>query len=286
MNALDPMPISFRLAGGAQPLILLPVFVNGRGPFEFILDTGAGLCLVTRNLASDVGIIAIHTQQGYGAAGQVTLGTGLADSIALGHALAHRVRVGITDELLRVAAAIGARVDGALGHEFLRAFRLTLDYKSETVELAQGAGSPEVPNEIGPALPFKLAHATKPLIMLDAYVDDLGPFNFVLDTGASTTAISPSLASRLNVRLTAIPDVTAGGGSTKASSARIRSLRVGSNTANELDVAVTSSLDIISTAIERKLDGIIGYNFLRLYRVVIDFPNAQLNLLEASRTGT
>jgi len=33
--------VKFRLAGGVQPLILLPVEVNGEGPFEFILDTGA-----------------------------------------------------------------------------------------------------------------------------------------------------------------------------------------------------------------------------------------------------
>lgn len=231
---------------------------------------------MTRSLASEVGIAALATQQGHGGAGQVSLGVGSADSIALGHTRAHGVRVGITDELLRIAAAIGARVDGALGYEFLRDFRLALDYKSQTVELAQGSGSTEASNEFGPALPLRLAHSSKPLVLFDAYVDELGPFNFALDTGASTTAVSPSLASRLNVRLTAIPDVTGGGGSIKASSARVRSLRVGLNTAYEVDVAVTGALDVVSTAFGQKLDGILGYNFLRLYRVLIDFPNAKL----------
>jgi predicted aspartyl protease len=277
MNALDPMPITFRLAGGAQPLIVLPVVVNDRGPFAFILDTGASLCIVTRSLASEVGIVALATQQGYGGGGQLSLGVGSADSIALGHARAHGVRVGITDELLRIAATIGARVDGALGYEFLCAFRLTLDYMSQTLELAQVSSSTEVSDELGPALPFRLAHSSKPLILLDAYVDELGPFNFVLDTGASTTAVSPSLASRLNVRLSAIPDATGGGGSIKASSARIRSLRVGSNTAYEVAVAVTDALDVVSSAVGQKLDGILGYNFLRLYRVLIDFPNSRLH---------
>ena len=31
--------VRFRLAGGAQPLILVPVEVNDQGPFDFILDT-------------------------------------------------------------------------------------------------------------------------------------------------------------------------------------------------------------------------------------------------------
>ena len=188
------------------------------------------------------------------------------------------MRVGITDELLRIAATIGERVDGALGYEFLREFRLTLDYQCQTVELAQGSGSTEASNQFGQALPFRLAHSSKPLILFDAYIDELGPFNFALDTGASTTAVSPSLASRLKVHLTAIPDVTGGGGSIKASSARVRSLRVGSNTAYEVDIAVTGALDVVSTALGQKLDGILGYNFLRLYRVLIDFPNATLHL--------
>ncbi len=149
MNALDPMPITFRLAGGAQPLIVLPVFVNDRGPFAFILDTGASLCIVTRSLASEVGIVALATQQGHGGAGQVSLGIGSADSIALGHARANGVRVGITDELLRIAATIGERVDGALGYEFLREFRLTLDYQCQTVELAQAPVLLKLPTNLG-----------------------------------------------------------------------------------------------------------------------------------------
>ena len=43
--------VHFRLAGGAQPLILVPVEVNDHGPFEFILDTGAGTSLIATELA-------------------------------------------------------------------------------------------------------------------------------------------------------------------------------------------------------------------------------------------
>jgi Aspartyl protease len=43
--------VKFRLSGGAQPLILLPVHVNSRGPLDFILDTGAGTSLLSTELA-------------------------------------------------------------------------------------------------------------------------------------------------------------------------------------------------------------------------------------------
>ena len=37
---------SFRLVGGENPLIIVPASVNDRGPYEFILDTGAGTSLL------------------------------------------------------------------------------------------------------------------------------------------------------------------------------------------------------------------------------------------------
>jgi len=42
--------IEFRLAGGQNPLILVPVYLDDRGPYQFILDTGASHCLLTEEL--------------------------------------------------------------------------------------------------------------------------------------------------------------------------------------------------------------------------------------------
>src|SRR5436189_5552832 len=59
--------VKFRLAGGAQPLILLPVQVNGDGPFEFILDTGAGTSLLSSYLSDKLNIKIISTKKGQNA---------------------------------------------------------------------------------------------------------------------------------------------------------------------------------------------------------------------------
>ena len=274
---LEQVAIPFRLVGGTQPLILLPALINQRGPFEFVLDTGAGLCLTTRALAFEVGILATATQQGHGAGGAVALGIGSADSISVGNVTARGVRVGITDEVRRIAAAVGARVDGAVGYDFLRSFQMTIDYASRTVALETPRSRAASLSQNQTTLSFKLA-SKKPLVLLNAYVGELGPFRFALDTGASTTAISPRLASRLDLSLATIPDMTGGGGSITASASRIRSLRVGSSTAEGLDVAVTDALDIVSEAIGQTLDGILGYNFLSRYRVIVDYPNESLTL--------
>src|SRR5437588_7796416 len=76
--------VKFRLAGGAQPLILLPVEVNGAGPFEFILDTGAGTSLVSPEVARAVDLKILGSKQGQSAGGEVAVSLAKARSIVLG----------------------------------------------------------------------------------------------------------------------------------------------------------------------------------------------------------
>jgi len=46
-----------------------------------------------------------------------------------------------------------------------------------------------------------------------------------------------------------------------------------------MDVIVGDFLEMLTTIIGVQLDGIIGYNFLKLYKVVFDYPNETLALL-------
>jgi hypothetical protein len=43
-------------------------------------------------------------------------------------------------------------------------------------------------------------------------------------------------------------------------------------------VVVADFFEMLSTAVGTKLDGIVGYNFLRQYKVVFDYPNELLSL--------
>ena len=56
--------VKFHLAGGAQPLILLPVRVNAQGPFDFIFDTGAGTSLLSSDLAKKLEVKIIGSKDG------------------------------------------------------------------------------------------------------------------------------------------------------------------------------------------------------------------------------
>src|SRR5260370_21446858 len=73
---LSPNSNKFRLARGAQPLILLPVRVNDRGPFDFILDTGAGTSLLSSELAKQLETKVIGSKEGQSAGGKVSVSAG------------------------------------------------------------------------------------------------------------------------------------------------------------------------------------------------------------------
>src|SRR6202048_468043 len=118
----------FHLPGGAQPLILLPVKVNGQGPFEFILDTGAGTSLLSPEVAKQLKVKVLSSKEGQSAGGKVAVSLAKVDSLAVGDAKLDDVDVGIVD-LRHVGKTIGAKIEGDLGHNFLTQFRVTINYR-------------------------------------------------------------------------------------------------------------------------------------------------------------
>ncbi len=264
--------IKFRLAGGAQPLMLVPVRVNGRGPFEFILDTGAGTSLLTPDLAQSLGIEITGSKEGHTAGGPVDVSLATVDSLAVGDVERKAIDVAVTD-LSMIGGAVGAKLDGDLGYNFLRHFRLSIDFGTSELKLEGPARVERFRPRQQTEIAMRLAHPSKPLILIEAHVGGRGPFQFALDTGTSTTAISPQLVRDLRLEVTPIGPVTTGGVQVQMTAARVASLRVGRAEQRELDVIVGDFLEMLSRAAGSRLDGIVGYNFLRNYKVVIDYPN-------------
>ena len=270
--------VNFRLAGGPQPLILLPVYVNGGGPFEFILDTGAGTSLIAPQIAQQLAVEVTGSKQGQTAGGQVSVSLGRVDALRVGEIELEQVDVGIVD-LGPIGRAVGANIDGDLGYNFLKHFRVTINYRDETLRLEDPKRVERLSRTARTELPVRLANPAKPLILADVYLDGRGPFQFALDTGTSTTAISDELAKDLNLTTTEMPPITTGGSAVEVSAATVRSFQLGGAKIDNMPVLVGGLLQTLSTVVGAKLDGIVGYNFLRNYEVVIDYPGETLALI-------
>lgn len=105
--------------------------------------------------------------------------------------------------------------DGILGYGFFRDYRLVIDYPTGLLEFTatRGAnGSPATSIELG---------SPTPLILLDVAVNDGAGRPFVFDTGASSTTISPALASEFGLTVQQSEAISILG-SMEAGAARVR----------------------------------------------------------------
>jgi predicted aspartyl protease len=119
-------PVPFRLAKPDKPLILLEATVTGKGPYRFVLDTGAGLTMISPQLAKRAGVPRDEAQKAVGAGGSVEVHFGTVKSLAIGEIRIQGLRVGIMD-LAGISKAIETDIDGIVGYNFLSKFRVTID---------------------------------------------------------------------------------------------------------------------------------------------------------------
>jgi predicted aspartyl protease len=128
-------------------------------------------------------------------------------------------------------------------------------------------------------VPFTI-HESKPLLIVEAWINGKGPYNFAVDTGASMTVVAPSAARRAAVRrLEGRGKALSATGTAEVTLGKLDALRIGATEAADLDVTIMS-LAPLNRALRLRLAGLVGYNLLKRFRVTIDYPNRRL-LLES-----
>lgn len=251
-----------------QPFILLPVFVNGKGPFSFVLDTGANAAIVTEELASTLALENVEAKEAVGAGGKrLSVLVGQARSISIGAARVENARVGIMKTLPRCLG------QGVVGYDFLRHFVLTVDYVQHRLMLASSGQHEVDDSSLYASLPLKIPRPDRPLVLVDVLVNSRKTCQFVLDTGASQTVISPGLADEMGMTSTPGSTLVGAGGAVTSSSGILRSLRIGEASMDNVSVMVSDVFSALHQAVGSIMDGILGYNVLKRFRLVIDYPN-------------
>jgi hypothetical protein len=113
-----------RLVAGA--LVVIPVTVNGRGPFDFMVDTGSQVTVVDPSLAQELGLksqgtVGLVSTASYAQASSSVLDSLKAGGQAVGHSLA------VVQDLGQIQAA-DPHIRGVLGEDFLAHFDMLIDY--------------------------------------------------------------------------------------------------------------------------------------------------------------
>ncbi|MBV8637853.1 MAG: clan AA aspartic protease [Candidatus Eremiobacteraeota bacterium] len=120
-------------------------------------------------------------------------------------------------------------------------------------------------------------------IVVQANLNGIGPFRMIVDTGSSGTTLMPSVAKRLHLAMKPFgPIGGAGKRQVNASLATLDRVRVAGETFSHLPVTVVDMSEIVKNIGFTNIDGIIGYDVLRSYRVGFDMDRDVLTL---SRTA-
>jgi hypothetical protein len=175
--------------------VMLPVTIDGKGPFHFIFDTG-GSNIVDADVAKQLGLGAAGSGAGSGV-GNTTEAVQFAtiDALGVGGATLQRQGFAVAPVHAGFGISSGKPVDGLIGFEVLARFVTTFDYGTNTIVLRTPQGAAPVTQ--GRTIPF-VFNGQHP--MVDCAIGGFAG-QCVLDTGSriGLTALTPFLAAHPSI---------------------------------------------------------------------------------------
>ncbi len=245
----------------------VPVRVQEKGPFNFLIDTGAQNTVLSTALASELALIPSAKARLIGIAGTRTVDTVEIDQIDLGK----RSFYGLLAPLLE-ARHIGA--DGILGLDSLQGQRVLIDFRTNAMTIGDA-------RSMGGTRGFEIVITARrrsgQLIMTDARIDGI-KVDVVIDTGAETSIGNLALQRALSRRGTetiTLHGVT--GDKVEASIGYARSLVIDKVSLNNVLIAYTDSPAFAALLLREKPAILLGMRDLRSFeRVAIDFDTRKI----------
>jgi predicted aspartyl protease len=253
--------------GGAEGRLTLAAHVNGKGPFELFVDTGAGRTVVSPRVAEEAGLPMVRHEMRKGVGGETRVDLTGAASIVVDGQLVELESLGISD----VPERLCGEVAGVVGFDVLRHFCLSVDY-------ATGRAALHTDSLGGGGTQFRVASGRKPLILVDVSIDGTGSLPFALDTGAGGTCISPDLAARLELgRGEDVMCLGVGGPSEAYVAASPMRCTIGSTTMSVTPI-VLDVFSMLSHETSTAIHGLIGHDILSRQSLFVDYPREVLRL--------
>ena len=237
----DARRVPLRVAAGR--LLIVPVTVDGFGPYPFLLDTGATRSLVDESLADRLrlpraGLIAHETAV---RAGSATL---VQAALALGGI---RREGALIRTRLDSLADLDPRPLGVVGQDLLRQANWWIDY--ESASLVADADGTVGEADLGERLPVYW-HDDRPAI--DTLLPDQGRLRLVLDSAASSPVLFRAVRAGDRLRRTGSATLTTLDGPTAVPLASVGPLRAGRASIPRVDAALLGA-----TATPRLEDGLL-----------------------------
>jgi hypothetical protein len=256
----------------------IEVAVNGREATA-IIDSGAVLSIVSESLAARIAIKRLGKVKGefFGLLGEpIAVEFGLLESIDLGKIRLGNVPVAIMPNEKMQFLITGKKpfhMELLLGANLLKEFRMELDFGRDVATFTRLTARDRVPD----AAQNLFIEGFRPHVR--GLINRKGWFIFILDTGSEVTFLNDT-----NLRNVQIPSfgpkfhgaTMQGLGGARKSGAKIENVEIG------IDrwAGTFKTLPMYSSDETERAAGIIGENFLKNFRVIVDFGRMRVELIK------
>ncbi|MFL6283971.1 MAG: aspartyl protease family protein [Pyrinomonadaceae bacterium] len=260
---------------------IIRVKINGaKEPLRFVIDTGAGMCVISLAAADRLGLKPVARggmARAVGGAGRFEIIYGFIQSLQIGETRVERVPV-----YIRQFFSDQETVDGYIGLSVLSKYLSTVDYAGQKMTLLRGdarGGAAEPP---AGAIEIPIRTTSSGFWSGEVNIEGLEkPANFIIDTGASISVVSQALATRAGMdRLAQSGRIRVYGAAGLADNIQTILLpRISLGTQERQNVyAAVLDMDPINETAGFEQTGIVGGNILRHFRVSFDFVHGVVRL--------
>lgn len=260
------------------------VFVNGRGPYPFAIDTGADRTSIARSLSDRLALPTGGAAMVHSMGGANTINTAVISTLRVGTNEVRDIRAPVLDD-----QHVG--VSGLLGIDGLANQRVEMDFDAGEMKIFPSRVHTEVLSEPG-TITVTARRKAGQLILVDAEVDG-EKVDVILDSGAQMSIGNDALRRKLTrkgkqaaIRPIVLLDVA--GREIIAEMGVLPRMRVGGLWIEGLSIAWADTHPFRLFGLTRRPAMLLGMDVLRTFeRVSVDFGNRKVRFLmrESGRRG-
>ncbi|MDE2110502.1 MAG: aspartyl protease family protein [Alphaproteobacteria bacterium] len=272
----------------AEQHLTIQVLVNGKGPFRFVVDTGADRSVVADTLVAALGMLPGQEVMVAGVVRTLQAQTVKLANISFGDVSRNNLVVPILPRALLAA-------DGYLGLDVIDGHRVTLDFKNRALLITE----PHYVHMLGILPPYEarvsLFGQQGHLRAVNCSVDGVRAATFI-DTGAEVSVGNNSLYDALvnrdpsYIKLQTVPITGVTGGVIDGRVTSVRRVKLNGVTFEDCNIAIADMQIFKLWGLADTPAMLIGMNFLRQFaQVSIDYGSKEIRfdlarLILAERT--
>lgn len=274
-DAAEEAHSTIGLGTDAVDRMTVPVSIGDKGPYHFVVDTGAERTVISRELAGELGLNAGPSARLHTMTGENSVGTVIIPSLGVS-------RDRMTDVRAPALARANLGAVGMLGLDSLKKARVLLDFRQQTMTIVPS----DVP--LGRRDPDEIVVTAKSrfgqLILTDAEANGHRA-SVIVDTGSQISIGNEALRRKLmGKRLKGPPQtielISVTGESMLAQYMFVSEIKIGGVTLTDLPIAFAEVHPFRKLGLNRKPALMLGMNGLRAFdRVSVDFANRKIRFL-------